>query len=269
MEILETISEQQMIWIAAFAVIGILVLVLNDLARNKEVTRKEKEVMGSETNGQVYEKLFAVAGKALKKAERTQAELAELPEIGEVPEFIDLLEHSTKGLRQAMTLPVGAEMQMQVVQWLAMLSEALIRSEELRLRYGLLQEEAGLSSALRPTQMRYRLLSAKDTLRQIEELMPGAMDDADYDLRPYKVAVDTYVKYLFAAELNLQFAEHVGIELGPDYFQPLGMMPSLKALPAPGEEEHPMDRLITGEEKRDRRKEWSERKGVSRLESER
>ena len=174
-------------------------------------------------NGKVFEKLIDVAQKTLREAEQTKKELEDLPEIGDVPEFREVLAKSTKGLRRALDLPAGAEMQFQVVQWLSTTSEAMIKAEEIKLRASLAKEKAGQLAALGPIEVRYGLLSVVATLKEVEELQPKI----GYDMEPFKLAAQNFSKRIVALQMHKQFAGQLGIDLPDGFMEPLTGLESL------------------------------------------
>ena len=214
------------VWIDGLVILLGLVLYTR-IRRQGHLKRKETGKMFKGKNGKAVSDWIGHAQKVLKEAEQKQEELELLPKIGEVPQYIDMLSEATKGLRKSLQLPVGAEMQEQVVKWLAMVSEAMIKAEEIRIRTILARDAAAHSAALAGPEMEFALLSGVETLKALKKYQP----ELGYDLQDFKLPLQNYVKQAVALNLHKQFASQAGIDLPKGFMGPLEGMEQL--LPTP------------------------------------
>lgn len=198
------------------------VFVLSSLAVGL-VRRKEWTMFGKK-NGKVLNELIDHAQSTLEKAEKRQAEFAKLPDIGKVPEFREMLDRTTMGLRRALQLPVGAEMQHQVVQWLVMVSEAMVETEATKYAYAIEKNKSMHEAAKFGFSIESMLLGAKEGMRMLELYET----ELPYKAADFNEAFENYIKQGTALEMHTQHAKRLGIELPPGFPGPLQGMESLE-----------------------------------------
>ena len=190
---------------------------------DEAVWQEEEQIMFGKKNGKVFEDLIGLAQKTLKEAEQRQKVLAELPEIGKIPEYREMLEKTTKGLRNALRAPVGSESQHQVVQWLAMASEAMLKTEALRYGYAIRTDKAAHEAVMFGIDVEYMLLGAlvaQEKLEFYQSKLP-------YDLEDFKPAIENYIKQGTELQMQKQWAKQLGIELRKGFRGPLEGMEAL------------------------------------------